>query len=250
MAWITFAALTTVPLSDLDENFTQLAVQSVNPCAVAGTNTLTLTLLSPSNQPPVAAYADYLALSAVAALTNTGAVTAQLGSLAALPVYKDTNSGPAALVGGEIVAGNLFILVYDAALNSGAGGFHLVHSASQPLTGAAPVTVNATTGTTLTAAQVTGSGTGNAVINRTGSNSGGFNDVTPAASAIIAAIPGCGVNTYFRFLMYNNGTGQTQTVTAGSGVTVTGVATTANNTTHEFTGVVTSIASPAVTIYG
>lgn len=251
MSWITFGGLVgSIPLSDLDGNFSQLGLQTVNPCAVSGTNTLLLTGLNAINQPPIEAYVDYLALSAVAAATNTGATTAQLASFAALPVYKDSTTGPVALAGGEIVAGNLFILVYDAALNTGAGGFHLVHQAAQPSVGAAPVTVNGTSGVTLTAAELTGSGTTQAVINRTGTNSGGFNDTTPTATQIVNSIPGCGVNTYFRFRMFNNGTGQTQTLVAGSGVTVSGPATTANTATHDFIGVVTAIASPAVTIYG
>src|ERR1700691_2684327 len=157
MAWITFASLTTVPLSDLDENFGQLALQSLNPASVSGTNTLVLTVTA--TQPPIAAYANYVSFSAVASATNTGATTAQVGALAALPGYKDSITGPVALVGGEIVAGNLFILVYDNALNTGAGGFHLVHQASQPSVGAAPVTVNGTSGVTLTAGEKTGSGT-------------------------------------------------------------------------------------------
>lgn len=250
MAWITFAGLIEIQTVFWDANFVQLGAQTINPCSVSGTNTLALTALSAVNQPPIAAYTDYLALSAVAASTNTGATTAAFASLAALPIYKDSTSGPVALAGGEIVAGNLFILVFDAALNSGAGGFHLVHQAAQPSVGAAPVTVNGTSGVTLTAAQITGSGTTQAVINRTGTNSGGFNDTTPTATQIIAGIPGCGVNTYFRFRMFNNNTTQIQTLVAGSGVTVTGPATTATNATHDFIGVVTNIGSPAVTIYG
>jgi hypothetical protein len=114
-------------LSALDNNFLTATALAPMPCSVAGTNTLALTLnaagLVPTNS--ITAYTNYMIFSGVAAATNTSAVTAALGSLAALPVYKDGPSGPVALTGGEIVAGCAFTLTYDSALNSGNGGFHL-----------------------------------------------------------------------------------------------------------------------------
>lgn len=236
-----------IPLGDLDENFAALGALTAIPCVIAGTSALTLT--PAANTPAIVGYEDYQPFTGVATSTNTGSVTAQVGGLAALSIYKDTGSGPAPLSGGEIVVLNLITLLYDAALNSGAGGFHLRASSAQPATGAAPVTTSAGVGITYAASILTGSGTCQAVNLRTGGASGDFNDTTATASALITSIPGCGVNTYFRFRILNS-TGHTQTLLAGSGVTVSGVATTANNVTHDFVGVVISTASPAVTIYG
>lgn len=118
-----FANATTVTTPQLDANFAALGALTAIPCTVTGTNALTLTPLA--NTPTITAYADYLPLTGIAAATNTGATTAAATGLGSLNVYKDTSSGPAALTGSEIVSGNAFTLIYDSALNSGAGGFHL-----------------------------------------------------------------------------------------------------------------------------
>lgn len=54
--------------------------------------------------------------------TNTGAATLTVSPFGALAIVKDTTTGPTALTGGEIVAGNLISVVYDS-VNS---EFHLV----------------------------------------------------------------------------------------------------------------------------
>jgi hypothetical protein len=242
-----FTALAATQMSFLDDNFAALGALTAIPSVITGTNTLAVAPLATT--PTISAYGNYQAFSGVAAGTNTGAVTAQVSGLGALSVYKDTISGPVALAGGEIVTGNLVVLTYDSSLNAGAGGFHLTVLVSQPSVGAAPATVNVNAGTTISAAALTGSGTTQAVILRTGAPGGGFSDTTATATQIVGAIPGCGINTYFRFREINS-TGQTQTLLAGAGVTVSGTATTATATTHDFVGVVTAIAVPAVTIYG
>ena len=118
-----FANASTVTTPQLDANYAALGALTTIPCTVTGTNALTLTGLV--NTPTVAAYTNYMAFSAVAVATNTSTTIARLGSLAALNVYKDSTTGPVSLSGGEIVVGNLITLIYDAALNSGAGGLHL-----------------------------------------------------------------------------------------------------------------------------
>ena len=120
---VTFAALTSAVMADLDENFSALGALTPIPCTVAGTNSLTFT--PATNTPTIAAYQNYMPFSGIAANSNTGATTAAIGGLAALSIYKDTASGPAVLAGGEIVAGNVIYLLYDSALASGVGGFHL-----------------------------------------------------------------------------------------------------------------------------
>lgn len=124
MAVITlFAAASQATGAQLDDDLTLVSNQAPIPCTVSGTNALTLALKS--NVYTVTAYGNNMQLSGVASGTNTSTVTAQLGSLGALNVYKDTTAGPAVLSGGEIVSGNAFTLLYDSTLNTGAGGWHL-----------------------------------------------------------------------------------------------------------------------------
>lgn len=122
---VTFAALTAPVMSQLDTVFTQAGQLGVIPCAVAGTNDIVLTPTA-GKTPVLSAYANYLRFSGVVVISNSGAVTARIGALAILNVYKDSPSGPVVCTGGELIAGCMFTLVYDLALNSGAGGFHLV----------------------------------------------------------------------------------------------------------------------------
>jgi len=244
----TFAGVTNPVTSQLDANFAALGALTAIPCGVSGSNALVLT--PAVNTPTVTAYANYQTFSGVAVLANTGAVTVTVGSLATLAVYLDTSIGPVALSGGEIVAGSAVMVTYDSALGGGTGGFHLASSAQLPPVGAVPATVNSGVGVTLTAAQLTGSGSARAILLRTGAPGAGFNDTTATATAIATALPGVRVGTYFQFTEVNS-TGQTQTLLGGTGVTIVGVATTATGVTHQFTGVVTAVGgTPTVTIVG
>lgn len=118
-----FASLTQGTGQQLDDNFAALGAITPIPGVLAGTNSLTLT--PQTDTPAVGAYQTGNVFVGVAAGTNTGAVTLAVGSLGALSVYKDTSAGPAVLSAGEIFIGNAYGFVYDAALNAGAGGFHL-----------------------------------------------------------------------------------------------------------------------------
>lgn len=64
-------------------------------------------------------------------LTNTGATTIAPGGGGGTSILKDTTSGPTSLVGGEMVAGNVITVVYDA----GRGAFHLVQNTNYALLG-------------------------------------------------------------------------------------------------------------------
>jgi hypothetical protein len=238
-----FATLSNATGAQLDGNFSALGALTIVSGILAGTNTLVLT--PGATTPTVAAYANYMAFSGIAAASNTAAVTLAVGSLAALAVYRDGPTGPVALVGGEIAIGNWFLAVYDSALNSGAGGFHLVYPT--PLPQSSTATVNNNAGVTLTAAQATGAGTAFGVINRTGAPGGGISDQLPTAATIIAALNNAGANVRFS-LLFSNATGQTITMTTNTGLTLAGTMTTAAGTTHTFIGVVTG--AGAVTVYG
>lgn len=123
-----FANNATPNLSDLDQNFNAVFLLTPVPCTVAGTNALILTqnVATQASSGTIATYANGLQICGIAAQTNTGAVTAELGALPTLNVYKDTIAGPVALTGGEIVALCAFTLRYDSTLNSNAGGWHLI----------------------------------------------------------------------------------------------------------------------------
>lgn len=121
----TFAAVTSMTTPQLDTVFNQAGLLGTIPCTVTGTDTLALTVVSSIGTPPFSAIQTQQRFSGIAANDNTGAVTANVAGTGALNVYKDSATGPAALTGGEIQAGNYFVLAYDATLNGGLGGYHL-----------------------------------------------------------------------------------------------------------------------------
>lgn len=143
-----FANDSTPALSDLDQNFDAFGVLAPIPCTIAGTNTLTFTQNGAGQAASVSlvAYENGVQLCGIAANSNTGAVTASIGSLAALNVYKDTISGPVALAGGEIVAGNAITLRYDSSLNGSVGGWHLISGTQQAGSTITPSLVRASVG--------------------------------------------------------------------------------------------------------
>lgn len=159
---VQFASLSSPTMNQLDLNFNALGALTPIPCAVAGTNALTLT--PAANTPAVAAYANYMQFTGIAAATSTGLMTAQVGALAALNVYADSSSGVAQATTGQVVLNTAFTLMYDSTLNAGAGGFHLLSAvavgsflplAGGTLTGALKGTSITLTGA-LTAASASG----------------------------------------------------------------------------------------------
>jgi hypothetical protein len=62
---------------------------------------------------PTFVYGDGQALVWIAGGSNTGATVATINSDASVPIVKGTPSGPGALTGGEIVAGNLIQAIWD-----------------------------------------------------------------------------------------------------------------------------------------
>jgi hypothetical protein len=140
-------------LVGLDNNFTTFGALVPIPCGVAGTNTLTLTqnAVGMVPTPTISAYSTNMFFTGIAAATNTGPVQANVGSTGLLNIYKDSPAGPVLLTGGEIVGNCAFSLRYDAALNSGGGGFHLT-STTATLVGIAisPSSVQVNGNSTLT----------------------------------------------------------------------------------------------------
>lgn len=246
-----FANVTSATGQNLDDDFAAVGAIGVLNGTVTGTNTVAFT--PAAGTPAIAVYANNQVFAAVIAGTNTAAATLQVGSLATLSVYKDTPAGPVALTGGELVAGNYVMFVYDSALNGATGGFHLRAASSglpSPLVQSGTSTVTVGAGTTLTAAQLTGGGVQQAILLRQGAPAGDFNDQTDTATAIVGAFGGAATaKAAFRIRVINT-SGHTQTITAGSGVNIASGPTTASGSTHDFIGVVV-VASPAsIIIYG
>lgn len=121
----TFANKTAPVMDELDQNFNAVGNMGVFPCTVTGTNSIVMTPLT-GLTPNVASYSNFKHFCGIAAATNTSSVQARIGGLTSLPVYKDSPNGPVALEGGEIIVSCAFTLIYNASLNSGNGGFHLV----------------------------------------------------------------------------------------------------------------------------
>jgi hypothetical protein len=110
------------PLSLLDTMFAQIAAMIAIPCTVAGQNFLTLTPVT--GAPTLAAYANFNAFTFVAVNTSTSPVQAFFGALAALNAYKA--DGATQVSANDIIAGQLYTLIFNQALNGGVGGFYLV----------------------------------------------------------------------------------------------------------------------------
>lgn len=119
-----FANLTTSPspLALFDTTFNAVAAMGTTRCTATGTNTIALT--QNANQTTLSAYANYLAFSFVALNTTTGAVTVNVNTIGARTLYLQDAVTQA--TSGNIVAGVYYEIVYNSALNSGAGGFQII----------------------------------------------------------------------------------------------------------------------------
>jgi hypothetical protein len=244
---VIFGPLSAAQMSQLDQNFAALGNLCVIPGTVTGTNSL---VFSPAaNTPTIGAYVDNLVFATITVNANSTTMHLQIGSLASMPVYKDSLNGPILLSGGEIAAHNYVQFAYDSTLNSGGGGFHVMSDTIAQLQQSGQFLITNNSGVTLTAAELTGGGLGLAIINRAGSPGSPFTDTTDTAVAILAGLPGSKPGTIFRFRVVN-GTAQTQTLGAGSNVLVAGTATTAAGATHEFEGLSTGDLTTPVIIYG
>lgn len=102
-----------------------VGMNRTTPCNATGTDVITLTPLDAS--PLIEKYVDYEVFSFVAANTSGGSVTMTVvprdGTLATLKAYK--NNGSAQAGAGDVVAGSLYLAIYNDALDAGAGGFVL-----------------------------------------------------------------------------------------------------------------------------
>lgn len=100
-----------------------VGMNRITPCDASGTNVINLTPLTAF--PLLEKYVDYEVYSFVAANTSTGVVTMTIvpksGTLATLKAFK--TSGAAQATTGDVVAGSLYLAIYNDALDSAVGGF-------------------------------------------------------------------------------------------------------------------------------
>lgn len=92
---------------------------------------------------------DGQALEFIAGYSNTGPATVAPGGGSAIPVLVDTATGPQPLSGGEIVADNAVLLLYEAAR----GAFHIVNPTPGSFTGAT-ITNSTITSSTIATTQI------------------------------------------------------------------------------------------------
>lgn len=102
-----------------------VGMNRITPCNATGKNVITLTPLDAS--PLIETYVDYEIYAFVAEQTSDGAVTGTVvprkGALATIKFYKTNGSAQAGA--GDVVAGSLYLAVYNDALDTGAGGLVL-----------------------------------------------------------------------------------------------------------------------------
>jgi hypothetical protein len=109
---------------------TSTAVNAIISCTANGTNAITLTPINASQQP--AAYSNYTVFAFVPAVTTTGLVTAQVGSLAFFPVFLTNGSQAAA---NDFVAGNgPYFIAYGSVVAGATPGFLLINQSASSTT--------------------------------------------------------------------------------------------------------------------
>ncbi len=119
--------LTQYGLTLLDEMWRRIADgYAAIPCsAVMASNVITLT--PTLHEEGANTYADGLIFTALMYSTSSGTVTAKVASgtkeLTEIKVLKD--DGAAQAGSGDVVSGNLYLLIYHSALDGGAGAFVL-----------------------------------------------------------------------------------------------------------------------------
>lgn len=131
------------PLSLWDQSLADMGSLGIIPCTAAGTNAITLTPIVAAFAPNVVLPNSLQLFSFLATATSTAAVTIQIGGSAVLKFYVDgvTQAGA-----GNVQSGLPYFIMYNVALNGGAGGFQSfapgsVATVDQNITSAGPVSV-------------------------------------------------------------------------------------------------------------
>lgn len=109
------------PASLLDTMFSVVGSMGVIQCTATGTNAFALTPIA--NMPTVSGYANYQQFGFVCQTSASGNVTINVSGAGALNLYLADGRLASGL---DLIGGTYYVVVYNSALNSGAGGFQLV----------------------------------------------------------------------------------------------------------------------------
>ena len=131
-----------IPLDNLGNT-----INSIIPCSASGTNAVTLTPLVSAQQPT--SYSNYQVFSFVPSITSTGAITIQVGGLAAFNLYlaPGVAAGAGALVQGQ----GPYFIAYGSVVAGSSPGFLMLNLNLNTDASAVVVASGDTSGTTDTA---------------------------------------------------------------------------------------------------
>lgn len=122
------------PAALLDNMFNIAGAAGTIPCTATGTNTVTATPITNFYQP--ASYANFQTISFVMPATLTGSATIRLGTLPFVKLFMPSSLQAGA---GDISIGTFVIAAFNAALDSGNGGFQVFNATTpsviQPVAG-------------------------------------------------------------------------------------------------------------------
>src|SRR5215472_10433749 len=121
------------PASLLDTMFNIGGNQGNIACTAAGTNAITLT--PNANYFLPTSYLNFQMVTFTGAATSTGPVTIQIGALGLVKLF--TAAGAQAS-GNDVLVGGLYTAVFNAALDTGAGGFQIISTLFSPASFAKP----------------------------------------------------------------------------------------------------------------
>lgn len=101
--------------------------------AITTTGSAGAYVYTPSNISYPTAYVDGDVYAAKLNFTSVGSDTFNVNGLGAKGIYKASASGSTAIAAADLYSGQVVLLGYDSALNSGAGGFHVMAAYAAPV---------------------------------------------------------------------------------------------------------------------
>lgn len=189
------------PFSLWDQSLADMGSLGVLPCTAAGVNAVVLTQVPSTFSPTIVAYQQGQTFSFAAVGNSTGSVTIQIGTIAAVKLYK--TDGVTQATSGDLVSGVQYFISFNTALNSNAGAFQIIAP-----TGGGGTVVSSTAGQL-------------AYYALTGPSVSGNPNFTVNAGTLTLGVIGSVVGN----LAFANGTSGTETIQPATGALGSGIAT-------------------------
>lgn len=140
------------PFNLWDQSLADVGSLGIIPCTAAGANAIILTPIAGVFPPNITLPQALQAFSFVASANSTGPVTIQIGTTTALKLYR--MDGATQATTGDLNATVAYVVNYNAALNSAAGGFQILAPISNEIN---PIISGATiSGSTITTSTYNG----------------------------------------------------------------------------------------------